>query len=106
MNHALTKFEEMRSLYNEHGALIVFSAGFSPIPYKVFTITSGVAEMNIVTFTTASVFGRGARFFLVAGLLWKFGGPIQAFIEKHLAKLTLALVFLLAIGLIILKVIL
>lgn len=101
--HAAAKFEEIRALYNEHGAVIVFSAGFSPIPYKVFTIASGVADMNIVTFTAASVIGRGARFFLVAGLLWKFGEPIKAFIEKYLTRLTLAFVVLLAGGFVALK---
>ena len=103
MYHAVAKFEEMRGLYNEYGALIVFSAGFSPIPYKVFTIASGVADMNIMTFTIASVFGRGARFFLVAALLWKFGEPIKTFIEGNLAKLTFAFVILFAIGVFALK---
>ena len=101
--HALEKFEEMRGLYNEHGALIVFSAGFSPIPYKVFTITSGAANMNLVTFTIASIFGRGARFFLVAALLWKFGKPIRIFVEQYLAQLTLIFVVLLFAGFVILK---
>ena len=103
MYHAVAKFEEMRGLYNEYGALIVFSAGFSPIPYKVFTIASGVADMNIMTFTIASVFGRGARFFLVAALLWKFGEPIKRFIEGNLAILTFAFVILFAIGVFALK---
>ena len=103
MYHAVAKFEEMRGLYNEYGALIVFSAGFSPIPYKVFTIASGVADMNIMTFTIASVFGRGARFFLVAALLWKFGEPIKSFIEGNLALLTFAFVILFAIGVFALK---
>ena len=104
MYHALAKFEEMRGLYNEHGALIVFSAGFSPIPYKVFTIASGVADMNILTFTVASIVGRGARFFLVAFLLWKFGEPIKAFIERYLAQLTFAFVILLVAGFVALKI--
>ena len=104
MYHALSKFEEMRGLYNEHGALIVFSAGFSPIPYKVFTITSGVADMNIITFTIASIFGRGARFFLISALLWRFGEPIQVFIEQYLAQLTMAFVIILIAGFVFLKV--
>ena len=103
MYHAVAKFEEMRGLYNEYGALIVFSAGFSPIPYKVFTITSGVADMNILTFTVASIVSRGARFFLVAFLLWKFGETINTFIERYLAQLTLAFVVLLVAGFIALK---
>ena len=101
--HAAQKFEEIRGLYNEHGALIVFSAGFSPIPYKVFTIASGVADMNLVTFTLASIVGRGARFFLVAFLLWKFGEPIKTFIERYLAHLTLAFVVLLGGGFVLIK---
>ena len=103
MYHALARFEEMRGFYNEYGALIVFSAGFSPIPYKVFTIASGVADMNILTFTVASIVGRGARFFLVAFLLWKFGKTINTFIERYLAQLTLAFVVLLVAGFIALK---
>ena len=103
MYHALARFEEMRGFYNEYGALIVFSAGFSPIPYKVFTIASGVADMNILTFTVASIVGRGARFFLVAFLLWKFGEIINTFIERYLAQLTLAFVVLLVAGFITLK---
>ena len=103
MYHALARFEEMRGFYNEYGALIVFSAGFSPIPYKVFTIASGVADMNILTFTVASIVGRGARFFLVAFLLWKFGETINTFIERYLAQLTLAFVVLLVAGFIALK---
>ena len=98
------KFEAIRGLYNEHGALIVFSAGFSPIPYKVFTIASGVADMNILTFTVASIVGRGARFFLVAFLLWKFGEPIKALIERYLAQLTFAFVILLVAGFVALKI--
>ena len=103
MYHAVAKFEEMRGLYNEYGALIVFSAGFSPIPYKVFTIASGVADMNILTFTVASIVGRGARFFLVEFLLWKFGETINTFIERYIAQLTLAFVVLLMAGFIALK---
>lgn len=92
---ALEKFEAARALYNEHGALIVFSAGFSPIPYKVFTIASGVAAMDPASFAVASFVGRAGRFFLVAALLWKFGVPIRTFIEAHLGKLSLAFVVLL-----------
>ena len=103
MYHAVAKFETIRDLYNEHGALIVFSAGFSPIPYKVFTIASGVADMDILMFTMASIVGRGSRFFLVAFLLWKFGNPIKSFIEKYLAQLTMAFVILMIMGFIALK---
>ena len=100
---AVQKFEAIKALYNEYGALIVFSAGFSPIPYKVFTIASGVTAMDPATFAVASFVGRAGRFFLVAALLWKFGDPIRAFIEAHLGKLSLIFVVLLVAGFVLIK---
>lgn len=100
---ALEKFDAAKTLYNEHGALIVFSAGFSPIPYKVFTIASGVTGMDPASFALASLVGRAGRFFLVAALLWKFGEPIRHFIEAHLGKLSLAFVVLLVAGFVLIK---
>lgn len=84
-----TQFERFQALYNEWGAIIVGVAGFSPIPYKVFTIASGVTGLDIVTFTITSAISRSARFFLVAWLLWKYGAPIRDFIEKRLGILTI-----------------
>ena len=101
--HASEKFNAARLAYNEHGVWIVFTAGFSPIPYKIFTIASGVAGMDPVSFTLASLVGRGARFFLVAILLWRFGAPIQAFIEKRLGLLTLLFCLLVVAGILALK---
>lgn len=100
---AVEKFERIKAMYNEHGALIVFSAGFSPIPYKVFTIASGVTGMDPASFALASLVGRAGRFFLVAGLLWKFGTPIRHFIEAHLGKLSLAFIVLLIGGFVLIK---
>ena len=73
----------------------MFTAGLTPFPYKVITIASGVTQLDVIVFTIASVLARGARFFLVAGLLWKFGPPIRDFIERHLGKLTILFVVLL-----------
>lgn len=101
--HAAEKFEAVKDLYNENGVLIVFSAGFSPIPYKLFTIASGVTQMDLASFTAASFVGRGARFFLIAFLLWRYGTPIRSFIEAHLGKLSLLFVILLVAGFVILK---
>ena len=84
------KFVHFQSLYNEWGAWIVFTAGLSPIPYKVFTIASGATDLNFVVFMVASILSRGLRFFLVAALFWKFGSPVRSFIEKYLGLLTLA----------------
>jgi len=101
--HAVEKFNAVKELYNEHGILIVFSAGFSPIPYKLFTIASGVTQMDITSFGLTSLIGRGARFFLIAALLWKYGTPIRIFIERHLAKLTLVFVILVVGGFALIK---
>ncbi len=100
------KFTRFQESYNAYGAWIVFGAGFSPIPYKVFTIASGVTQLDILTFFVASALSRGARFFLVAGLLWRFGAPIRAFIERWLGLLTLLFFVLLFGGFLVLKVLL
>ena len=92
------KFAAFSASYNEWGAWIVFTAGFSPLPYKIFTIASGVTELNLAVFLVASLVSRGARFFLVAGLLWYFGEPIRRFIENNLPVLTLAFCILLLGG--------
>ncbi len=99
----MQKFETFQNLYNEWGTWIVFGAGITPFPYKVITIASGLTGLNPVIFGTASVLSRGIRFFLVAGLLWKFGEPIRAFIEAHLGKLATAFFALLIGGFVALK---
>ena len=66
-----------RDNFAEWGVWIIFVAGFSPIPYKIFTITAGVLSLALLPFVLASVVGRGARFFLVAGVLMKFGPGIE-----------------------------
>jgi membrane protein YqaA with SNARE-associated domain len=91
------KFADFQDRYQEWGAWIVAGAGLTPFPYKVITITSGVMDLNLAVFMIASVLSRGARFFLVAGLLWYFGPPIRRFIEDNLALLTTAF-FVLLIG--------
>ena len=91
------KFADFQAKYNEWGAWIVAGAGFTPFPYKVITIASGVTGLDPVVFTVASVLSRGARFFLIAFLLWKFGKPIRAFIDRYLPILATAF-FLLLFG--------
>jgi len=83
-----TQFEAMRLAFDEHGAEILFLAGTTPIPYKLVTITAGVAHQSLVVFIVASVLARGLRFFLLAALLYWFGPPIRNFIEKRLALVT------------------
>lgn len=78
------QFETVRAWFDQYGVWVVFIAGFSPIPYKLFTVTSGLMAMALLPFILASLVGRGARFFLVAGLIHWGGEPFAAFIEKRI----------------------
>lgn len=81
------QYGQFKGLFDEWGWWIVIFAGVTPFPYKVITIASGVADLNLVVFMVASVLSRGFRFFVVAALLWKFGPPIRDFIEARLGIL-------------------
>lgn len=70
--------------FDEWGVWAVLFAALTPFPFKVLTIFSGLVSLNIVAFILVCILGRGLRFFLVCGLLWKFGEPIRDFIEKRL----------------------
>lgn len=85
----MDRFAEFQRRFAEWGAWIVAGFGFTPFPYKVITITSGVVGLDPAVFVLASVISRAGRFFLVAALLWKFGSPIRVFIETNLPVLTL-----------------
>ncbi|MBM3509361.1 MAG: DedA family protein [Alphaproteobacteria bacterium] len=76
--------EAYHAWYAEWGAWVILIKGLTPIPYKLVTIASGLAKFDIWIFIAASIVTRGARFYLIAALLWKFGPPIQDFIEKRL----------------------
>jgi len=93
----LDRFETFVDSYNAYGWWIVFGAGLTPFPYKLITIASGVTQLDLVTFTVASVVARGGRFFLVAAALWYFGPPIREVLERRLGLIT-ALFFALLLG--------
>lgn len=97
------QFANFQGYYDEWGILIVLVAGFTPIPFKVVTIASGVVAMNPLLFVLSSIPARGARFYLVAGLLWKFGEPIRAFIEERLGLVTSAMMVLGIAGFVVIK---
>jgi membrane protein YqaA with SNARE-associated domain len=78
----------IRTLFQDHGVLLLIIKGMTPLPYKVLTIAAGVAEMNLIAFVLASIVARAMRFYLVAGLLYWFGEPIRAFIERRLMLVT------------------
>ncbi len=96
-------YESIRTLFNEWDFWIIFTAGFTPIPYKVFTITAGAFDINLFMFFIASVISRGARFFLVAWLIWKFGPSIKRFIEKYFNALAMGFTGLLIGGFVLIK---
>jgi len=96
-------FESFQQGYQKYDFWIVLTCGFTPLPYKVCTITAGVAKINFLGFIIASVVSRSARFFLVAGLFgWK-GEAIRPFIEKYFNWLSLLFVILLVGGFLVLK---
>ena len=78
------KFNAVKSAYNENGMLIIFLGAFTPLPYKIITITSGMAGINVIGFVLMSLIGRGIRFFIVAYLTKIFGMPALLFLKKHL----------------------
>jgi membrane protein YqaA with SNARE-associated domain len=86
---------EFSTKFNDLGFWAVLTAGVTPFPYKVITIMSGWTGMPLGTFIATSILARGLRFFILAGLLWKFGAPIRDFIEKRLGLMSILFVILL-----------
>ena len=96
-------FIKFRNWYDRYDFWIVFTCGFTPLPYKVCTISAGIAHINFLGFLIASTTSRSARFFLVAGLMgWK-GERIRPVIDKHFNWLSLAFVALLIGGFLVIK---
>jgi membrane protein YqaA with SNARE-associated domain len=100
---SVSLFNSIKVLFNQWDFWVIFTAGFTPIPYKVFTVTSGVFDLNLVMFFIASIISRGARFFLVAFLIWKFGPDIKRFIEKYFNMLALGFTACLVGGFVLIK---
>lgn len=90
-------YETSRTWLDQYGFWVIFVAGFSPIPYKVFTIAAGVAALNLPAFFIGSLIGRGARFFLVAGLLAWGGKPLEEKLRQYVERIGWAVVALVAI---------
>ncbi len=97
------KVAYIENLYNQYDAWAVGVAGFTPIPYKVFTIAAGAFKINFPVFVIASVLSRSARFFLVGGLIRLFGETIQAYIEKYFDILVVVFTVLLVGGMVAIK---
>ncbi len=91
------KYEIVQNLYQQYDAWAVGAAGFTPLPYKLFTITAGAFKINFATFMLVSLLARSARFFLVAAFIYKFGPPVRSFIERYF-NLLATLFFILLVG--------
>lgn len=100
---SVDKFIYVKDLYADYSFWIVFTAGFTPIPYKIITITAGVCKINFIVFLMASALSRSARFFLVALLIFLFGEKIKKFIDKYFNLLSIAFTVLLIAGFILMK---
>lgn len=96
-------FDKVQQLYEGNAFLAILTAAFTPIPYKVFTVAAGVFHINFWTLVTASLLGRSARFFLVAGLIFFFGAKIKTLIEKYFDLFAWALLAVGIAGFLVLK---
>ncbi len=96
-------FQQVREYFLQYQGWAVAVAGFTPIPYKVFTIAAGFFRVNFWIFLTASLLSRGARFFAEAAILYFFGQRAKVFIERYFNLVTIAVVLILLIGYLLLR---
>jgi membrane protein YqaA with SNARE-associated domain len=96
-------YNYIKELYMKYDAWAIGIAGFTPIPYKVFTIAAGAFNINFSVFFVTSIVSRSARFFLEGGLIYIFGPEIQKFIDKYFNLLVVAFTVLLVAGFVIIK---
>lgn len=96
-------FYNVKNLFDEWNFWVIFTAGFTPIPFKVFTISAGAFNINLALFILAAIIGRAARFFLVAYLIWKYGESIKSFIDKYFNILAILFTILLIGGFVAIK---
>ncbi len=101
--HGQETMDKVNMWYEQYGFWGILTAAITPIPYKVFTIASGVFKFDFLSFLSASIIGRSFRFFVVAGLIWKFGPAIKKFIDKYFNLLSCVFIILLVGGFILIK---
>ena len=101
--HLQPQWDKIGGWYEKYNAWAVGAAGFTPLPYKVFTLAAGAFQINFPVFVLASLVSRSARFFIVAGLIYKFGAPIKIFIEKYFNILSIVFIVLLFAGFMLIK---
>ena len=96
--HYLPKLYIAENYFNTYGIWIILIAGFSPIPYKLFTVTAGMMAMPIIPFVVFSIIARGARYFLISYLVRKFGKKTDAWLNKYIDRLGYLLIIIVALG--------
>jgi len=101
--HAMGSYEALKAGFAEWGVWIIIIKGMTPIPYKLITIASGVAQFDLIAFIGASIISRSVRFFLVAALLWYFGDAARQFIERRLTLVTTVFAVALVGGFVVLR---
>lgn len=99
------EYKQFQYLFLKYQYWAIGVAGFSPIPYKLATIASGLFKMQVLPFFIISFLTRGLRFFLVGSLIYKFGPPVKTYIEKYFDLLALIFILLLILGFIVVKLI-
>jgi membrane protein DedA with SNARE-associated domain len=84
--------------YDENAFLAIFTAAFTPIPYKIFTLASGALGVSLGVLVVASIFGRGGRFFIVATAIYFFGPTVRGWLDKYLNLITIGLLVAIVLG--------
>jgi membrane protein YqaA with SNARE-associated domain len=97
------KLETAMGWFEQYGVWVVFIAGFSPIPYKIFTISAGFLQMAFLPFLIASAVGRGARFYLVAGLMRWGGARMEQELRKYVEVIGWAVIMLAIVAYLLLR---
>ena len=91
------QLNQLKEYFSKYGLFIILLAGFTPIPYKIFTIGSGLLSFNFFIFIICSIFARGLRFVSLSYLVYKYGEKSLSFVDKYFYKLTLFFVLILAL---------
>jgi membrane protein YqaA with SNARE-associated domain len=97
------KYDQVQYLYQKYDALAIFAAGFTPLPYKLFTITAGAFHIDFPKFILVSLLARSARFFLVATFIYYFGAMVKTYIDKYFNILSIVFMILLIGGFVAIK---
>ena len=87
-------FYNIQAQYESYNFVVIFTAAFTPIPYKVFSISAGAFDINFLTFVVASILGRGLRFYGITVVLWYFGRPVKKIIDKYFNLLAILLLLI------------